>query len=269
MRAGNQSPVATDLQDVEPQPRRRRSPLVRRFALTGAATLGLLAASTGVAAAHVSVSAPDAAPGGYTVLTFRVPTESATASTVGLTVSLPTDTPLASVSVEPVPGWTIAAPEKALPTPITTDDGQVTSAVTEVTWTAAAGGGLKPGQFGQFLLSVGPLPDVDQLVFPAVQTYSDGSTVEWIEQAAAGSTAEPEHPAPTLALSADAATDGQGASAGATVAASNDAASDDDSGSALGVTGVVLGGAGLLLGAAALFVALRRPSRRPAGTPTA
>lgn len=253
------------------EPQTRRSPLIRRLALTGAATLGLLAVSTGVAAAHVTVSSPDAAPGGYTVLTFRVPTESATASTVGLTVSLPTDTPLASVSVQPIPGWTIAAPEKALPKPITTDDGSVTSAVTEVTWTAAAGAGLKPGEFGQFLLSVGPLPDAPTLVFPTVQTYSDGSTVEWIEQAAAGSTAEPEHPAPTLALSADAATDDHHASTDdATVAASNDAAAgDDDSGSALGATGVALGGAGLLLGAAALVVALRRPSRRPAGTPTA
>ena len=247
--------------------RTHASPLTRRIAVTATLAVGLLAASTGVASAHVSVSSPDAAPGGYAVVTFRVPTESATASTVGLTVSLPTDTPLASVAVEPVPGWTIAAPEKPLPKPITTDDGQVTSAVTEVTWTAESGGGLAPGEFGQFRLSVGPLPDTDQLVFPTVQIYSDGSEVDWVEQAAAGSTAEPEHPAPTLALTAAAATDDDGATE-PTVAASNDAASDHDSGSALGVTGVALGAAGLLLGAAALFVALRRTSRRPAGPPT-
>lgn len=244
------------------------SPLVRRIAVTASLAVGLLAASAGVAAAHVTVSSPDAAAGGYAVVTFRVPTESATASTVGITVSLPTDTPLASVAVEPVPGWTIAAPEKALPKPITTDDGQVTSAVTEVTWTAATGGGLAPGEFGQFQLSVGPLPDADQLVFPTVQSYSDGSEVDWVEQAAAGSTAEPEHPAPTLALTAAGATDDP-SSSDVSVAASNDAAADDDSGSALGVTGVALGAAGLLLGAVALVVALRRPSRRPAGTPTA
>ena len=242
--------------------------LLRRLAVPAVLAVGLVATSTGVAAAHVTVSSPDAAAGGYAVLTFRVPTESETASTVGLTVSMPTDTPLASVSVEPVPGWTIAAPEQPLSTPVTTDDGQVTQAVTTVTWTAVAGGGLAPGEFGQFQLSVGPLPDVDQLVFPAVQTYSDGSEVDWVERAAAGSSAEPDKPAPTLTLSA-ATGDAHG---GATVAASNDggsaaAASTGNGTSALGVTGVVLGGLGLLLGAAALFVALRR--RPAAGGPSA
>ena len=247
----------------------RRRPVLRRLALVAAASVGLLAASAGVASAHVTVSAPGAAAGGYSVLTFRVPTESATASTVKVTVSLPTSTPLASVSVQPIPGWTVAAPEKPLAKPIATDDGQVTSAVTEVTWTAASGGGLKPGEFGQFLLSVGPLPDVPQLAFPTVQTYSDGSEVDWIEQAAAGSSAEPEHPAPVLMLTGSA--DASQSPTQPTVAASNvaAAASDTDSGSALGITGVVLGAAGLVLGALALVVALRRSSRRPAGTPSA
>lgn len=233
--------------------------LARRLAVAGVLSLGLLAASAGVASAHVTVSSPDAAAGGYSVLTFRVPTESATASTVRITVSLPTQTPLASVSVMPVTGWTISAPEKPLAKPIATDDGQVTEAVTEVTWTATAGG-LKPGEFGQFLLAVGPLPDVKALVFPAVQTYSDGSEVDWVEQAAAGSTAEPEHPAPTLQLGAAAASTD---STTPTVAASNAAAapaSDSNSNSGLAVTGVVLGAVGLLLGAVALFVALRRRS---------
>lgn len=232
----------------------------RRLALVGVVTLGVLAASAGVASAHVTVSSPGASAGGYTVLTFQVPTESATASTVKVTVSMPTATPLASVAVAPVPGWTVAAPEKALATPVTTDDGQVTQAVTQVTWSATAGG-LKPGEFGQFQLSVGPLPDVAQLAFPTVQTYSDGSEVDWVEQPAAGSTAEPEHPAPTLELGAASKGSNGSSTSSPTVAASNDvAASSSGSSSGLAVTGVALGAVGLLLGAAALVVALRRRS---------
>lgn len=38
----------------------------------------------------------------------------------------------------------------------------------------------------------------DQLVFKALQTYSDGDTVRWIDDPAPGT--EPEHPAPVLTL---------------------------------------------------------------------
>ena len=65
--------------------------------------------------------------------------------------------------------------------PLQTDNGQVTEAVSEITWT---GGTIAPGQFDDFEVSVGPLPsDVDVLLFPAVQTYSDGTTVSWIQAA--------------------------------------------------------------------------------------
>ena len=45
-----------------------------------------------------------------------------------------------------------------------------------MTWTAD-GEGLPPEQFAEFQLSVGPFPDVDQIVFTATQTYSDGEVV--------------------------------------------------------------------------------------------
>jgi hypothetical protein len=79
----------------------------------------------------------------------------------------------------------------------------VTEAVSEIIWT---GGTIAPGQFDEFEISVGPLPsDVDVLLFPAVQTYSDGTEVSWIQQSFRGQP-EPDHPAPQLRLtSADAA----------------------------------------------------------------
>jgi len=151
--------------------------------------------------AHVTVSAPDAQQGGYTVLTVRVPTESDTLSTTALSLQLPTDTPIASVSVKPHPGWSFTTKTVKLAKPITTDDGPVSEAIGEVDWKAdSAGSAIKPGEFDEFELSLGPLPDVSSLTFKAIQTYSDGSQVKWIETQAPGSTTEPEHPAPVLSL---------------------------------------------------------------------
>jgi len=49
-------------------------------------------------------------------------------------------------------------------------------------------------------LSAGPLPtNTKKLEFAALQTYSDGDVVSWIEPAVKGAP-EPEHPAPTLTL---------------------------------------------------------------------
>lgn len=65
--------------------------------LTTTAVVGLAAAGT--ASAHVAADAPGATPGGYSVVTFRVPTESATASTTGE----PGQFGLFAISVGPLP----------------------------------------------------------------------------------------------------------------------------------------------------------------------
>ena len=59
--------------------------------LVGVSTAFIVLASS--AWAHVTVNAVDATQGAYTVLTFQVPTESDTASTVGVQVELPEATP--------------------------------------------------------------------------------------------------------------------------------------------------------------------------------
>jgi hypothetical protein len=85
-------------------------------------------------------------------------------------------------------------------TPIKTDDGEVTEAVSAITWTAASpASAIKPGQFDEFDVSAGPLPEATSMQFKALQTYSDGEVVRWIEPAPANGS-EPEHPAPTLKL---------------------------------------------------------------------
>jgi uncharacterized protein YcnI len=129
-----------------------------------------------------------------------VPNENDNASTVKLEVVVPTQAPIANMSVKPVPGWTAAVEKSKLATPIKTDDGEVTEAVSKITWTASrADSAIKPGRFLEFEVSAGPLPEVDHIVFKSLQTYSDGDVVRWIEEPAADGK-EVEHPAPVLKL---------------------------------------------------------------------
>jgi uncharacterized protein len=179
-----------------------------RRALIGASTVLVLAVGwlvlAGPASAHVTVSAPGATSGGSDqIITFRVPNESATAATTELQVKFPTDTPIASVLPQPHPGWTVTTTTVKLAKPIVTDDGDITDAVSTITWKAdSKADGIPVGQFDQFPVIAGQLPDTASLTFPAIQTYSDGSVVNWVEVAAPGSTEEPDHPAPVLTLAA-------------------------------------------------------------------
>lgn len=203
-----------------------------RAVIGATATAALLLTGTGVASAHVTVAAPGAEQGGYTVLTFRVPTESETAGTTALTVELPG---LRSARTQPLPGWTAAVekdPESQL--------------ATSVTWTAEPGVEVGPGEFQQFVLSVGPLPEEDDVAFPATQTYSDGEVVAW-DQISDGE--EPERPAPSLTL-APSSGDGHGSGSSSGGAHATDTgATTDTAASATDDTARWLGGIGLVLGA--------------------
>lgn len=238
---------------------------VRRTAAIAALTLSGLAIGTGVAAAHVRVSADTTVPGAYSVLTFKVPTESATASTTGITITLPTATPLESVSFQQLPGWTAKAVTEKLPTPVTVGDTTITEAITTVSWTAQQGGGIPPGGFGFFALSVGPLPQTAALAFPVDQQYSDGTVVKWADAQAAGA-AEPEHPVPTLTIGA--AADGGTDHHGATVTSdSSDAAAlvatnTDTTARVTAIAALVIAAFSVLMGA----IALRRPAAVAAAT---
>jgi uncharacterized protein YcnI len=197
--------------------RRTVSRPLARLGILAAVLLTVLAAGAGVASAHVSVSSSDAAPGGFGKLTFRVPNESDTASTVSVRIQIPAETPLASLRTQPMPGWTVTRTESDLDPPIDVHGQQVSSYTSVVEFRAASGGGIGPGEFQEFSLSGGPFPDADSMAFNVVQTYSDGTEAAWIEPTVEGQ-AEPEHPAPVLTLSGS---DG--------AAASGDTASGDSS----------------------------------------
>ncbi len=200
----------------------------RGLALAGmsVAAFGLLAIP---ATAHITVSPPTANKGGYATLTFKVPTERDAASTTAIEVDFPTDHPLTGASVQPKPGWDYKVTKVPLDKPITREGGeQITDRVEKIVWTATSEDArIGPGEFDTFPISAGPLPsDTEKLVFKAIQTYSNGEIVRWIEEAAAGSTAEVKNPAPTITLTA-AAPEGGAPATSATPGASGAPVSGD------------------------------------------
>jgi uncharacterized protein len=232
-----------------------------RLAAAGAVAASAVVVLSSPAFAHVTVQPEGAAAkGGYAVVDFKVPNERDNASTTKLEVNFPTDHPLASVMPEPMAGWDIKVTKSKLDKPIDNHGEQLTEAVTKVTWTAT-GKGIEPGYFEKFPVSVGALPEnADQLVFKAIQTYSNKEVVRWIEEQQKGQE-EPETPAPVLTLSAaedghsHGASDtekGSDSSASDAEAASADTAASDDSSDTtarvLGVVGIVVGLVGVAYG---------------------
>jgi len=228
-----------------------RTTLRRAGTVTALAAAGLFAAA-GVASAHVTVHPESYAKGATDgVLTFRVPNEEDSASTTKVQVFLPTDHPVLGVLVHPQDGWTAKVTTAKLKKPVKTDDGTITDAVSEITWT---GGKIGARQYEDFDVAFGQLPDdTGALTFKTLQTYSDGKVVRWIEAPSGGE--EAEDPAPTLKLTA-----GGGGAAAPAAARSGDAgsvkAADGSDGTArgLGIGGLVVGVLGL---AAAAFAIVR------------
>ncbi|MGI5418813.1 YcnI family copper-binding membrane protein [Actinomadura luteofluorescens] len=211
--------------------------------LAALSVIGLAAA----ASAHVSVNPKTAEQGSYSKVSFRVPNERDDASTTKLVVNLPTDHPLSSVSVRPLPGWTVKVEKSRLPQPVKTEGGELTEAVTKITW---SGGKIEPGRFEEFDVSMGPLPtDTDRLVFKADQTYSGGEVVKWEEPPAEGAN-EPEHPSPVLKLLPKGSATATGLTAQVKpAAAASSASSGDGTARLLGGIGIAAGVAGVAVGA--------------------
>ncbi|MFD9544845.1 YcnI family protein [Streptomyces sp. NPDC060022] len=237
---------------------------VSRIALAGGVAASTVLLLAGTASAHVSVQPQgEAAKGGYATINFKVPNERDDASTTKLEVNFPTDHPLSSVSAQALPGWKIEITKSKLAKPLDVHGKKINEAVSKVTWTAD-GTGIAPGYFQQFPLSVGQLPeDADQLVFKALQTYSNKEVVRWIEEPTAGGD-EPESPAPVLKLTA-ASADAHGAAAddkssesdaakakdttaSSKTASSASSSSSDSTARVLGVVGIVIGIAGVAFG---------------------
>jgi periplasmic copper chaperone A len=238
----------------------------RRIAAVTLTAAAIVAATALPAAAHVTVTPDSAAKGATVELTFKVPNEESNATTTSVQLQIPTDHPVAQVLPRQIPGWSVAVKTTTLSTPLKTDDGTFTTAVNEIDWT---GGSIPVGQYQDFQVSFDSLPtDTGQMVFKAVQTYSNGDIVRWIDLTQPGQPA-PDHPAPVLTLTAaDPSDSGADANATASPAASSSATAEagaaQSSGGNSGTAGIVLGALGLVAGLAALGLTLA--ARRRSGS---
>jgi uncharacterized protein YcnI len=224
-----------------------------RVAVASCATSAAVLMLAVPALAHITVT-PDSAPAGSAaILTFHVPDEEATADTTTVDMKIPTDHPIVNLLVKPVPGWAVSVKTITLAKPVVTDDGRFTQAVSEVIW---SGGKIAPGQFQDFSVSADPLPTgVRSLAFKALQVYSNGDVVRWIDLPAPGQPA-PGHPAPVLTLTtATHPARTVSVSSGAALSGpASSGASSDGTARVLAVAGLAVG----LLGLAAAAVGLRR-----------
>jgi uncharacterized protein YcnI len=226
----------------------RRAALSAAAITVGAVFLGVFGLAA-PASAHVVVAPNSANQGGFGRLAFRVPTESDTASTTKVEITLPENAPVASVSTMPVPGWTVTMEKRKVDPPVNFRGTQVGEVVSKITWTATGDAAIKPGQFQEFPVQMGPLPAVDMMVFKALQTYSDGNVVRWIDEPPANGGEEPEHPAPVLKLMPAASPGPSGAASPAPAAAKGDI---DRLAEWLGISGLAVGIGALLLSITAL-----------------
>ena len=137
-----------------------------------------------VASAHVTVSSPDAAAGGYGKLTFRVPNESDAASTVGLRIQFPDDTPRwpRCGRSRCRAGRRRDHAHRARPAGHRRRRRRRSPKRSRSSSSApprASGSGR--GSSRSSRCPGGPFPDAESLTFPVVQVYSDGTEAAWIE----------------------------------------------------------------------------------------
>jgi uncharacterized protein YcnI len=210
----------------------------------------VMVAIAGPAFAHVTVDPASAPQGAEITLGFRVPNEMVNAGTVRVQIFFPSDHPILGVDPQSVPGWRDIIHTASLNPPVRTDDGLLTEYVSEVDW---AGGPIEPGHFQEFFVLAQSLPTgTDQVVFRALQTYSNGAVVRWIDPVSAANP-DPANPTPILRLTAPG---GTSAADSAPAAASG----TDTTARTIGIIGLVIGALGL--GAAGWALLPARRARR-------
>ncbi|TDE26416.1 YcnI family protein [Actinomadura sp. 6K520] len=154
------------------------------------------------AAAHVVLRPGTATQGAFTKLTFHVPNEKDSSSTVKVKVVFPDDRDelIPAAVAQTKTGWKIKIDKVRLDEPIIVEGQEIWEVVRSVTWTAVAGTAkIGPDQFDEVSVFGGPLPKVGKIYFKAYQYQSDGQVVAW-DQIPSDSDPHPAHPAPGLTL---------------------------------------------------------------------
>jgi periplasmic copper chaperone A len=230
---------------------------VLRRAIASVAVVAVILPAT--AAAHVTLNPSEWEAGGFARFDVRVPNERGNADTTEVTVRFPDG--LTFVSFQPKPGWKRTIEMETLAEPIEVFGEEITEQVASVTW---SGGVIKPGEFDEFGVSFRvPETPGESLLFPSLQTYSNGEIVRWIDP-----DPEAETPAPQVAIlepaeeeaAAETTTEEETPAAETTteeIAAAPAASSDGDDDS-MSTVALIFGIAGLAAGLIALVVAVFR-----------
>ena len=152
---------------------------MRRAFIVVASAAALATTAPSTAAAHVQIAPTIVAPDDPVKFTVLVPGERES-ETTKVAVKMPAG--LLPFSYEATPGWRrglVKAPN---------------GSVEQIVWT----GRLARDGFVEFSFLAGTPPHLGDLSFKAVQTYSDGTVVRWIEAP------DTEHPAPVAHIVAGA-----------------------------------------------------------------
>jgi uncharacterized protein YcnI len=226
---------------------------ILRTLLRGAVALLAAAAAAAwlpaVAGAHIQVTPALVAPNDPVKFTVLVPGERS-AETTRVELKMPAD--LLPFSYAETPGWKRQLIKAS------------TGAIDRVVWT-----GRSPSDgFVEFSFLAGTPEKPGELVFKALQTYSDRTIVRWIgapgsDQPAPVTRVELRAPRQNAGGEGEAGKSAAPTGASATPTATATAvAADASGGSDRDPLALVLGGAGLLLGLVALTVALRAGRRQ-------
>lgn len=226
----------------------------------------LLAPAT--AQAHISLHPNTIPAGAFATLDVRVPGEQEGAYVKKVDVLFPQG--FTGVDYENVAGWSTKVIESKLATPIKEDGETIDTEVSQIVWTWTGPlGKVNNGQFIDFPLSLA-IPENaagKALEFRAVQTYSNGQVVHWIEPSLTA-----EHPSPRINVTAKggviediagdeagpAARQRAGSPATSTPAPVASKLSSSGASKGLGILALIVGALGLIVGLGALAASRRK-----------
>lgn len=206
------------------------------------------------AAAHVTIQPGEWEPGAFATMVVRVPNESDAAATTSISMQFPEE--VLTARFQPHPTCDREVEMAPLDQPVE----DITERVASVTWTCEPG--IAVGEFDELGMSFQIPEDAaegDEILFPTVQTYSDGEERAWVDP-----DPEAESPAPRVTVIA---AEEEAAPGATTTEESSDseaavpAVSTDGDDDGMATVAIVLAIIGLAAGLIALGVALFRKPR--------
>lgn len=142
--------------------------------------LAVMLTQAATASAQVSI-VPGSVKGGTTeTFAFRLANQRAGTDSNRLEIIFPAGPPIAFAEVQPARGWTAKINPRPLDPPVRSGDRTISQVVGSI---VLEGGKVGPGQFEQFLVTLGPLPEQGDLVLETIQGYTNGATDHYSAQA--------------------------------------------------------------------------------------